>query len=134
MVSPLLLPTFGTLSLLVYFQFPSTFLPSKGRSITTLGTRWDDIFLLLFFIFYKFVLFFSLLFFSFSWGCRLEKGRIVPVLCSQSFKKKKKKKMIYFHCFSSHLKSTGNQQTQRPTLIFIHFIARRLSLTLLLIL
>ena len=30
---------FGTLSLLLYFQ-----LPSKGRSITTLGTRWHDFF------------------------------------------------------------------------------------------
>ena len=40
---PLLL-TFGTLSLLLYFRLPSTFLPSKGRSITTLGTRWHDFF------------------------------------------------------------------------------------------
>ena len=42
MVSSLLLPTFGTISLLLYFQLPSTFLPSKGRYITTLGTRWHD--------------------------------------------------------------------------------------------
>ena len=34
-----LLPAFGTLSLLLYFWLPLTFLPSKGRSITTLGTR-----------------------------------------------------------------------------------------------
>ena len=46
MVSSLLLPTFGTLSLPLYFQLPSTFLPSKGRSITTLGARWHDFFLL----------------------------------------------------------------------------------------
>ena len=39
MISSLLLPTFGTLSLLLYFR-----LPSKGRSITTLGTRWHDVF------------------------------------------------------------------------------------------
>ena len=39
MVSSILLPTFGTLSLPLYFWLPSTFLPSKGRSITTLGTR-----------------------------------------------------------------------------------------------
>ena len=44
MVSYPLLPFFGTLSLLLYFQLPSTFLPSKGRSITTLGTRWHDFF------------------------------------------------------------------------------------------
>ena len=44
MVSSLLLPTFGTLSLPLYFRLPLTFLPSKGRSITTLGTRWHDFF------------------------------------------------------------------------------------------
>ena len=48
MVSSPLLLAFGTLSLLLYFQLPSTFLPSKGRSITTLGTRCHDFFLLLF--------------------------------------------------------------------------------------
>ena len=47
MVSSLLLPTFGTLSLPLYFRLPSTFLPSKGKSNTTLGARWHD-----FFIFY----------------------------------------------------------------------------------
>ena len=35
MVSSLLLPAFGTLSLLLYFRLPSTFLSSKGKSITT---------------------------------------------------------------------------------------------------
>ena len=44
MVSSLLLPTFGTLSLPLYFRLPSTFLPLKGRSITTLGARWHDFF------------------------------------------------------------------------------------------
>ena len=44
MVSSLLLPAFGTLSLLLYFRLPSTFRPSKGRSSTTLGTRWHDFF------------------------------------------------------------------------------------------
>ena len=39
MVSPLLLPTFGTLSLPLYFR-----LPSNGRSITILGARWHDFF------------------------------------------------------------------------------------------
>ena len=46
MVSSLLLPTFGTLSLPLYFRLPSTFLPSKGRSITTLGARWHDFYFL----------------------------------------------------------------------------------------
>ena len=44
MVSSPLLPAFETLSLLLYFWLPSTFLPSKGRSITTLGTRCHDFF------------------------------------------------------------------------------------------
>ena len=44
MISPPLLPAFGTLSFLLYFGLPSTFLPSKGRSITTLGTSWHDFF------------------------------------------------------------------------------------------
>ena len=41
-----LLPAFGTRSLLLYFRLASTFLPSKGRSITTIGTRWHGFFLL----------------------------------------------------------------------------------------
>ena len=45
MASSLLLPAFGTLSLLLYFWFPSTFLLSRGRSSTTLGTRWHDFFI-----------------------------------------------------------------------------------------
>ena len=39
MVSSLLLPACQTLSHLLYFWLPSTFLLSKGRSITTLETR-----------------------------------------------------------------------------------------------
>ena len=39
MVSSLLLPNCGTLSDLLFFLLTSTFLPSKSRSITTLGTR-----------------------------------------------------------------------------------------------
>ena len=66
MVSSPLLPAFGTLSLLLYFRLPSTYLPSKDRSITTLGTRWHDFFYYPFQIFYKIVLFFSLHFFSLS--------------------------------------------------------------------
>ena len=59
MVSSFLLPAFGTLSLLLYFRLPSTFLPSKGKSITTLGTRWYD-----FFFYYPFRYFINL-FYSF---------------------------------------------------------------------
>ena len=54
MVSSLLLPTFGTLSLPLYFRLPSTFLPSKGGSITTLGTRWHDFYITLFKYFINF--------------------------------------------------------------------------------
>ena len=47
MVSSLLPPTFETLSLPLYFR-----LPSKGMSIATLGTRWHDFFITLFFFFF----------------------------------------------------------------------------------
>ena len=46
--------------------------------------------------FYKFVLFFSLLFFPFLKGCRLQKGHIVPVLCSHSLKRKRKSRKWIF--------------------------------------
>ena len=59
MVSSLLLSAFGTLSLLLFFRLPSTFLSSKGGSITTLGTRWHDLFINFFFIiFFSFVIHF----------------------------------------------------------------------------
>ena len=91
MVSSPLLPAFGTLSHLLYFRLPSTFLPSKGRSITTIGTRWHDFFLFFITLFRYFIkLFYSFhyIYFPFLKGCRLEKGHIVPVLCSHSLKKK----------------------------------------------
>ena len=86
MVSSPLLLTFGTLSLLLYFRLPLTFLPSKGRSITTLGTRWHDFFIFLLLSLDILQLFYSLHYTSFPFlkGCRLEKGHIVPVLCSHS--------------------------------------------------
>ena len=84
MVSSLLFPTFGTLSLPLYFRLPSTFLLSKGRSTTTLGTRWHNFSITLFRYFIN-------LFYSFPLleGYRLEKGHI-----------KKKKKMIAIEGFS----------------------------------
>ena len=82
MVSSLLLPAFGTLSLLLYFRLPSTFLPSKGRSITTLGTIWHDFFITLFRYFIFLLYSFHCLSFPFPKGCRLEKGHIAPVLYS----------------------------------------------------
>ena len=93
MVSCLLLPTFGTLSLPLYFQLPSTFLPLKGRSITTLGTRWHDFFITLFRCFIK--LFYSFYYTSFPLfkGCRLEKGSLCP-FCVPIHKKKEKKKCL----------------------------------------
>ena len=90
MVSSLLLPTFRTLSLPLYFRLPSTFLPSKGRSITTLGARWHDFFFITLFrcflltLFRYFMKLFYYTSFPFFKGCRLEKGHIVPVLCSHS--------------------------------------------------
>ena len=86
MVSSPLLLTFGTLSLLLYFRLPLTFLPSKGRSITTLGTRCHDFLFVLLLFLDILQLFYSLHYTSFPFlkGCRLEKGHIVPVLCSHS--------------------------------------------------
>ena len=91
MVSSLLLPTFGTLSLLLYFWLPSTF-PSKGRSITTLGTRWHDFFYYPFRYFIDLFNSFQSLSLPFLKGCRLgERAH-----CSRSvfsiIKKKRKKK------------------------------------------
>ena len=86
MVSSLLLHTFGTLSLLLYFRLSSTFLPSKDRSITTSGTRWHDFFIIITLLRYFMHLFYSFhrLSFPFIKGCRLEKEHIEPVLCSHS--------------------------------------------------
>ena len=91
MVSSLPLPTFGTLSLPLYFRLPLTFLPSKGRFITTLGARWHDFFFFitlfrcfLLTLFRYFIQLFYYTSFPFFKGCRLEKGHIVPVLYSHS--------------------------------------------------
>ena len=89
---------FGTLSFLLYFRLPSTFLPSKSRSITTLGTRWHDFF----FFFNTLFRYFINLFYSFHYipfpflnGCRLRnsrKGTLCPFSVPIHLKKKKKKK------------------------------------------
>ena len=93
MVSFPLLPAFGTLSLLLYFR-----LPSKGWSTTTLGTRWHFYFFFFFTLFRYFINFYCFHYISYTFvkGCRLEKGHIVPVLCSHSLKKKKKKILFFF--------------------------------------
>ena len=98
MVSSLLLPTFGTLSLPLYFRLPLTFLPSKGRSITTLGARWHDFFLLHFldvFLLTLFRYFIQLFYYTsfpfFSRDADLRKGTLCP-FCIPIHKKKKKKK------------------------------------------
>ena len=92
MVSSLLLPVLGTLSLLLYFQLPSTFLPSKGRSITTLGTRWHDFFLLPFLdiLFIRFILFIAFLC-LFLRDTDSRKGTLHPFCVPIHLKKKKKK-------------------------------------------
>ena len=92
MVSSLLLPVFGTLSLLLYFRLPSTFLPSKGRSITTLGTRWHDFFHYSFRYFINLFVFFTAFLFLFLGMQTRERAH-----CARSvfpFKKKKKKKRL----------------------------------------
>ena len=75
--------------------FPaSTFLPSKGRSITTLGTRWHDFFFITLFRYFTIVLFFKLHFFSFSQGMQTRER----AHCARSvfpFIKKKPKTSIF---------------------------------------
>ena len=79
-----------TLSLL-YFQLPSTFLPSKGRSITTLGTRRHDFFLLPFLdILYFCFIFIAFLFLSLR-DADSKKGTLCP-FCVPILRKKKTKK------------------------------------------
>ena len=99
MVSSPLLLTFGTLSLLLYFRLPLTFLPSKGRSITILGTRWHDFFFFItLFRYFTIVLFFTLHFFSFSQGMQTRER----AHCARSvfpFIKKKKKSLHQFWNF-----------------------------------
>ena len=69
----------------------STFLPSKGRSITTLGTRWHDFFFITLFRYFTIVLFFTLHFFSFSQGMQTRER----AHCTRSvFPFIKKKKII----------------------------------------
>ena len=92
MVSSPLLLTFGTLSLLLYFRLPLTFLPSKGRSITTLGTRWHDFFFITLFRYFTIVLFFTLHFFSFSQGMQTRERAHCARSVFPFIKKKKKKK------------------------------------------
>ena len=109
MVSSLLLPASGTLSFLLYFWLPSTYLPSNGRSITTLGPRWHELFFITLFK-YFINLFYSFHYLSFPFlkGYRLKKGHIVAVLCSHLHKKKKK---IYINSefYSSGVASTSNE-------------------------
>ena len=110
MVSSLLLPAFGTLSLLLYFWLPSTSLSSKSKSITTLGTRWHDLFFITRFRYFIFLYYsFNCHSFPFPKGCRLEKGHIVPVLCSHSYNKKKKKKKKVFKV-DSHQSDTNKPE------------------------
>ena len=99
MVSSLLLPTFGTLSLPLYFRLPSTFLPSKGRSITTLGARWHDFFFFitlfrcfLLTLFRYFIKLFYYTSFPFSRDADSRKGTLCP-FCVPIHKKKNEKKI-----------------------------------------
>ena len=97
MVSSLLLPVFGSLSLLLYF-----WLPSKGRSITTLGTRWHDFFYTLLDILYIcFILSIAFLFLFLGMQTR-ERAH-----CARSvfpfIKKKKKKKKLKLDCLGQRM-------------------------------
>ena len=95
MVSSLLLPTFGTLSLPLYFRLPSTFLPSKGRPITALGTRWHDFFITLFRCYINLIYSFHCLFFHFLRDADYRKGTLCP-FCVPIHKRKKKSIIMWF--------------------------------------
>ena len=105
MVSSLLLPAFRSLSFLLYFWFPSTFLPSKGRSVTTLGTRWHDFFHYPFryFIYIYFFIAFLLLFLRVADS---RKSTLCP-FCVPIHKKEKKKHIVLF-CYMSRLDDGRN--------------------------
>ena len=105
MVPPLLLPAFGTLSLLLYFWLPSTFFPSKGKSITTLGTRWHDFFLLPFRYFMKLFYSFHYLSFPFLRDANLRKGTLCP-FCVPIHKKKKNAKLSYTDLYVNFLSNS----------------------------
>ena len=88
MVSSPLLPAFGTLSHLLYFRLPSIFLPSKGRSITTLGT--DQMAWFFFIILIRG--FIKLHLFSFSYAMQTQERTHCACSVFPFIKKKKKKK------------------------------------------
>ena len=81
MVSSFLLPICGTLSHLHFFRLPSTFLPSKARSITTLGTRQHDIFFFYIYILYTLTVSLSL---GVANNTKKKKGGITLVLPAMS--------------------------------------------------
>ena len=112
MVSSPLLLTFGTLSLLLYFRLPSTFLPSKGRSITTLGTRWHDFFSITLFRYFTIVLFFTL-HFSFSQGMQTRER----VHCARSVFPFIKKKKLLAEAGNSKLDGVMSPSTCRNILL-----------------
>ena len=75
----------------LYFWLPTTFLPSKGRFITTLGTRWHFFFITLFRYFIFLFYFFTAFLFLFLIDADSRKGTLCPS-CAPILKKKKKKK------------------------------------------
>ena len=99
MVSSFLLPASGTLFLLLYFQLPSTFLPSKGKSITTLGTRWHDFFYYLFRYFLNLFYPVHCLSFPFLRDADSRKGTLCPFCVPIHIKKRKKLIFYSLQCF-----------------------------------
>ena len=125
MVSSLLLPAFGTLSLLLFFQLPSAFLPSKGRSITTLGTRWHDFFYYPFRYFINLFCSFHCLYFPFLRDADSRKGTLC-LFCVPIQKKKKKKwsKDPPFSYDKSHQMTKREWQTAENQTVFSTWIYR----------
>ena len=82
---------------LLYFWLPLTFLPSKGRSTTTLRTKWHDFFLLPFLdILYKFVLFFFTAFLFLFLGMQTQERAHCARSVFPFIKKKEKENCVCF--------------------------------------
>ena len=97
--------------------FPASFnLPSKGRSITTLGTRWHDFFFITLFRYFTIVLLFTLHFFSFSQGMQTRERAHCARSVFPFIKKKKitKNQFYKMKCIQVHRVLYDTEHSLRP--------------------
>ena len=82
---------------LLFFQFPSIFLPLKRKSITTTGTRWHNFFFYIYILLFSFIVILSFFFFvtchylplPFLRGADVKKGTMC-LFCVPIHRKEKK--------------------------------------------